>query len=208
MEQIGSELEGLVVLDFCAFMAGAFCTRLLARWGANVIKIESPEGDHLRAMRPIRDGQRAWDLVVTDTDPTFALPDVSRGLIAGAGGLVCRPRRTPIKRTPKLALFGDPIDAAAAIEWGVVNVVADTGKALAASIRLAGRVAADAPVVVRQSQRIIDTAAHGGSEWSPTGMTTTSGANRQASRLVFPDDQRCGGPACLHGKAAAGLDGR
>lgn len=60
MEQIGSELKGLVVLDFCAFVAGAFCTRLLARWGAEVIKIESLDGDHLRTMRPLRDGESAY----------------------------------------------------------------------------------------------------------------------------------------------------
>jgi CoA:oxalate CoA-transferase len=60
MEEIGSELDGLVVLDFCAFVAGAFCTRLLARWGAEVIKIEPLDGDHLRTMRPLRDGESAY----------------------------------------------------------------------------------------------------------------------------------------------------
>jgi CoA:oxalate CoA-transferase len=60
MEQIGSELEGLVVLDFCAFVAGAFCTRLLARWGAEVIKIESLGADHLRGMKPLRAGESAY----------------------------------------------------------------------------------------------------------------------------------------------------
>lgn len=60
MVQTESELEGLVVLDFCAFVAGAFCTRLLARWGAEVIKVESLDGDHLRTMRPLREGHSAY----------------------------------------------------------------------------------------------------------------------------------------------------
>lgn len=42
-------LEGIRVLEFGAFIAGPFCTRLMADFGAEVIKVESPEsGDALR----------------------------------------------------------------------------------------------------------------------------------------------------------------
>jgi crotonobetainyl-CoA:carnitine CoA-transferase CaiB-like acyl-CoA transferase len=56
---VSGELQGVRVADFSAVVAGPYCTRLMARWGADVIKIEPPEGDHLRSLRPLRDGASA-----------------------------------------------------------------------------------------------------------------------------------------------------
>jgi crotonobetainyl-CoA:carnitine CoA-transferase CaiB-like acyl-CoA transferase len=55
-------LEGLKVLDLTQMLAGPYCTQLLADQGAEVVKVEPPEGDMTRAMGPYRadDSLRLW----------------------------------------------------------------------------------------------------------------------------------------------------
>jgi CoA:oxalate CoA-transferase len=49
-------LSGLSVVDFTTTIAGPHCTRLLADLGADVVKIEAPEGDLMRSRMPLRNG--------------------------------------------------------------------------------------------------------------------------------------------------------
>ena len=49
-------LSGVKVVEFCQVAAGPFCGMLLADYGADVIKIEPPEGDTLRQWPPIKNG--------------------------------------------------------------------------------------------------------------------------------------------------------
>jgi crotonobetainyl-CoA:carnitine CoA-transferase CaiB-like acyl-CoA transferase len=49
-------LAGLKVVDFTIVMSGPMCTRMLADAGAEVVKIEPPDGDVVRQREPLRGG--------------------------------------------------------------------------------------------------------------------------------------------------------
>ena len=61
--------------------------------------------------------------VVAAPDATFGLPEVSLGLIPGAGGTVSLPRRIGRHHTAWLALTGWPVDAPTAAAWGLVDEI-------------------------------------------------------------------------------------
>ncbi|MEQ8717262.1 MAG: crotonase/enoyl-CoA hydratase family protein [Acidimicrobiales bacterium] len=98
------------------------------------------------------------DLVVASRSAGFALPEVKRALIAGAGGLVRLPRRLPRNVATEIALTGDPITAERAHALGLVNRLCDEGGTLAAAHELAAAIVVNAPVAVRLSKRVIDSA--------------------------------------------------
>jgi enoyl-CoA hydratase/carnithine racemase len=64
--------------------------------------------------------------LVAAPDARFLLPEVAMGLLPGAGGTVSIPRRIGRWRTLWLALSGAQLDAATALEWGLVDAVEET----------------------------------------------------------------------------------
>jgi hypothetical protein len=61
--------------------------------------------------------------VVATPDAWFRLPEVSMGLIPGAGGTATIPRRIGRERACFMALSGRAVDAATALGWGLVDAV-------------------------------------------------------------------------------------
>ncbi|BBY39542.1 enoyl-CoA hydratase [Mycobacterium mantenii] len=108
----------------------------------------------------------ATDLIVASKDSAFGIPEVKRGLVAGGGGLLRLPQRIPSAIAMELALTGENLSAERAHALGMVNVLAEPGGALDAAIDLAERIAANGPLAVAATKRII-VESRG---WSPEDM--------------------------------------
>ncbi|NKY31948.1 crotonase/enoyl-CoA hydratase family protein [Nocardia speluncae] len=108
----------------------------------------------------------AADLVVASRTAKFGIPEVKRGLAAAAGGLMRLPRRIPPAVALELALTGELFDAERAFALGLVNRLADEGQALEAALDLARSIAANGPLAVRASKKVIRESA----DWSQDEM--------------------------------------
>jgi enoyl-CoA hydratase len=97
----------------------------------------------------------ACDLIVASTSASFGIPEVKRSLVAAAGGLFRLPSKLPFNVAMELTLTGDPIDAARAHHFGLVNVLCEPGQAIDKARELAARIEANAPVAVRASRHVL-----------------------------------------------------
>jgi enoyl-CoA hydratase len=95
------------------------------------------------------------DLIVAARGARLGIPEVKRSLVAAAGGLLRLPRMLPRNVAMELALTGDPIDAERAHQLGLVNRLAEPGQALPAALELAAAIAANGPLALAASKRIL-----------------------------------------------------
>lgn len=97
----------------------------------------------------------ASDLVVAATTATFGLPEVKHSLLASAGGLMRLPHTIPLNVAMEMALTGEPISAARAASFGMVNVCCAREDVVDEALTLAERIAVNAPLAVRASRQVL-----------------------------------------------------
>jgi enoyl-CoA hydratase len=97
----------------------------------------------------------ACDLVVAARSALLGLPEVRRGRIAGAGGLLRLPARVPYHIAMELALTGKPMSAERAAHFGLVNRLTAAGQALAEAVALAREITENGPMAVAATKRVI-----------------------------------------------------
>src|SRR3954453_13202374 len=94
----------------------------------------------------------ACDLIVASKQARFGVPEVKRSLVAAAGALFRLPRALPRNVALEMIMTGDPITAERAAHFGMVNEIGEPGQALSGALALADRIAANAPLAVRESR--------------------------------------------------------
>ncbi|HTO47748.1 MAG TPA: enoyl-CoA hydratase/isomerase family protein [Burkholderiales bacterium] len=156
----------------------AFCA------GADILEW-SPLGGIGMWQRWIRDGHRAFDRLARLRQPTiaaisgiayggglelalacdlriaaegarFAFPEVTIGAVPGWAGSQRLPRVIGTGRAKQMILAGEPIDAATAANWGLVNEVVAADRLARRALELARRIAENAPTAVQASKQLVD----------------------------------------------------
>jgi crotonobetainyl-CoA hydratase len=146
----------------------------------------------------------ACDLAVADENARIGLPEVRHGLFAAAGGVLRLPCQVPPKIALEIGLTGEPVDAAAAARWGLVNRVAPAGKAVDEALELARVIAANAPLAVETTKRLMHLSATGG----PEGEAAAWAENGRAWQAVSASADAREGPRAFAEKRAARWQGR
>ncbi|MDQ6648773.1 MAG: crotonase/enoyl-CoA hydratase family protein [Actinomycetota bacterium] len=96
----------------------------------------------------------ACDLVVAAREAAFGLPEVTRGIVAVAGGVFRLPRAIPPARARELIMTGDRLGAEEAHRLGLVNHLVAADEVLPTARRLGERICQNAPLAVRESLAI------------------------------------------------------
>jgi len=126
------------------------------------------------------------DFIYASTAARFALPEVTRGIMPGAGGTQNLPRALGERRAKELILSGKPFTAQQAYEWGMVNAVFEPDQLMARTLDAARSIAANAPIAVRQAKKAI----HQGLQ---TDLTSALMIEVQAyERMVATEDRHEG----------------
>jgi enoyl-CoA hydratase len=92
------------------------------------------------------------DIRIAEEHAIFGLPEVQRGLIAGAGSTIRLKRQIPYTKAMEMILTGDPLTAAEAYHFGLVGHVVPTGASLAKAREIAARISANGPLAVRNAK--------------------------------------------------------
>jgi enoyl-CoA hydratase len=98
----------------------------------------------------------ACDLVVAAENAKFGIPEVTRGLVAGSGGLIRLPQKIPAQIALEYALTGEHFSATDARAWGLVNRICPPGLALGGAVELAQAILRNGPLGVQMTKRIIN----------------------------------------------------
>ena len=100
----------------------------------------------------------ACDFVYAAAHAKFALTEVTLGIMPGAGGTQNLPRAVGQRRAKEIILTGTPFSAIDALTWGLANKVVPGPQLMVEVHAVAAKIAANAPISVKQAKKAIDKA--------------------------------------------------
>jgi len=100
------------------------------------------------------------DMRVASEKALFAESFVKVGLIPGDGGAWFLPRVIGQSRANEMAYTGEPVNAQKALEWGMVSSVVSPEELMQAANELALRIAANPPMALRMTKKLIKESEH------------------------------------------------
>ena len=143
----------------------------------------------------------ALDFNYAADNTRFAMTETSLGIIPGAGGTQNLARAMGERRTKELILSATPFTAAQAHQWGLVNAVFPQEELLSAVLEIAEKIAANAPIAVRQAKQAI----HRGLQMS---LSDGLGFEIEAYNRTVPTEDRREGVAAFNEKRKAVFKGK
>jgi enoyl-CoA hydratase len=135
------------------------------------------------------------DLIVAARGARLGIPEVKRSLVAAGGALLRLPRILPRTVAMELALTGEPIDAERAHGLGLVNRLAEPGQALTVALELAETIAANGPLALAATKRIMTEAV----DWPDSEFFARQG--EIAAPVMSSEDAREGATAFAEKRA-------
>lgn len=109
------------------------------------------------------------DIRIASERASFAESFVQIGLVPGDGGTWFLQRAIGYERAAEMTLTGDRVDAATALDWGLVSRVVPHNELLTAAVDLADRIAKNPPHALRMAKRLLQESRTGALE-STLGM--------------------------------------
>lgn len=95
------------------------------------------------------------DFIYASRSARFGLPEVTLGIMPGGGGTQNLPRALGERRARELLLTGEPFDATQALQWGLVNQLCEPEALQPEALRVALRIAGNAPLATRQIKKSV-----------------------------------------------------
>lgn len=123
----------------------------------------------------------ACDLAIAAEGSTFSEPFAQRGFNVDSGGSWLLPRRIGVTRAKQMLYLADPIDAAVALEWGLVAEVVPAGQLDARGRELARRLAQGPTFAISETKRLVQ-------EHLTTGLRQALDAEARAIELTIRSD--------------------
>jgi len=96
------------------------------------------------------------DLIVADEAARLCLPEIKLGVFPGSGGAVRITRRIGEGRAKEMMFFGEPVDAATAVSWGLVNRAVPAQEVMPTALEMARRLTARSGVALQLCKKAID----------------------------------------------------